>query len=238
MLDSPGIKELEQKVRELEEIIQAQKQKEAGLLEEISKRNLELQYYDTLMQNTEDFILICDREGKALAYNKSFKSIMEMILKKEVKPGIQPYMAGPPEAIKVWSNLREKVLKGEKFKTDSAAKTDKGDSYFETIFCPVRKGEEVTGFIEITRNTTEYKLAEVALKESNAFSISLLDNSPNAMLVINPDSSIRYANPFFEKLTGYLSSEIIGQKMPYPWWGDDPDSDTIEGKKKTITYRG
>jgi PAS domain S-box-containing protein len=233
-MNQPGIKELEQKVKELEDIIQAQKNREAELLDEINQRNQELQYYDTLMQNTEDFILICDREGKALAYNNSFKNVMETLLKKEIKPGMQPYTAGTPEVIKRWETLREKVLNGEKFKAESAAKTDKGDSYFETIFCPVKKGEEVTGFIEITRNITEYKLAEVALKESYAFNTSLLDHSPNAILVINPDTSIRYANPFFEKLTGYLSSEIIGQKMPYPWWGDDPDSDTIEGKKKQL----
>jgi PAS domain S-box-containing protein len=128
--------------------------------------------------------------------------------------------------------LREKVLKGEKLKTESSAVTDTGDSFFETIFCPVKNGDEITGFIEITRNITGYKKTEAALRESNEFNASLLYNSPNAIMVLNPDTSIRYVNPYFEKMTGYSSSEIIGCKIPYPWWVDDPAYGTLEEKKR------
>jgi len=38
------------------------------------------------------------------------------------------------------------------------------------------------------------------------------------MSVINPDTSIRYVNPAFEKLTGFDLAEIAGKKAPYPWW--------------------
>jgi PAS domain S-box-containing protein len=65
---------------------------------------------------------------------------------------------------------------------------------------------------------TERKKAEEALKESEAFNSSLLDNAPNPILVVNPDSSIRYANPALLKLTGFNRDEIIGKKFPYPWW--------------------
>jgi PAS domain S-box-containing protein len=235
MAKMPELKELEHKIKELEQIVQAQKQKEVELLDEVNRRNQALQYYDTLMKDTEDFILICDREGKALAYNNSFKNKMESISNIEIKPGIQPYkLIGHPELIKYWDSLHEKVRKGVKFKAESMTNTDNMESYYETIFCPIKNHNEVTGFIEITRNITDYKQAEAALKESNAFGTSILNHSPNAMLVINPDTSIRYTNPFFEKLTGYLSSEIIGRKMPYPWWADNPDSLTIEGKKKQL----
>ncbi|MBN1906710.1 MAG: PAS domain S-box protein [Deltaproteobacteria bacterium] len=224
--------ELEKRLKELENVIQAQNQKEIDLLDEISRLNQSCKHYDTLMQYTDDFILICDHEGNPLAYNNSYRDVMENLLKQDIKPDMQPYKAGPTELVKRWDMLREKVLKGEKLKEESSAVTDTGESFFETIFCPVKNGDGVTGFIEITRNITGYKKSEAAFRESNEFNTSLLDNSPNAIMVLDPDTSIRYVNPYFEKMTGYSSSEIIGHKIPYPWWVDDPAYGTLEEKKK------
>jgi len=68
---------------------------------------------------------------------------------------------------------------------------------------------------------TEYIQEEEALRDSEEFRSSLLQNSPNPIIVLNPDTSIRYVNPAFEKITGFSSSELIGKKAPYPWWTDD-----------------
>jgi PAS domain S-box-containing protein len=63
--------------------------------------------------------------------------------------------------------------------------------------------------------------AEEALRESEKFSSSLLDNSPNPIIVINPDSSVKYVNCALERLTGFSSVELIGKKAPYPWWTEE-----------------
>jgi PAS domain S-box-containing protein len=72
---------------------------------------------------------------------------------------------------------------------------------------------------------------EMRLKESEEFSLSLQNNSPNPIIVINPDSTIRYVNPALEKLTGFSSKDLIGKKAPYPWW-------TEEGQKKSAKFEG
>ena len=56
------------------------------------------------------------------------------------------------------------------------------------------------------------------LRDNEKFSSELLANAPYPTLVINPDSSIRYLNKAFEKLTGFSKKEIIARKLPYPWW--------------------
>jgi PAS domain S-box-containing protein len=78
---------------------------------------------------------------------------------------------------------------------------------------------------------TENKRAEEALRESEEFSTSLLENAPNPITVINPDTSVRYVNPAFEKLTGFSLAEIAGIEAPYPWWPEDRWQQRTSGLK-------
>ncbi|MBW1917708.1 MAG: PAS domain S-box protein [Deltaproteobacteria bacterium] len=72
--------------------------------------------------------------------------------------------------------------------------------------------------VEVSRDITARKQAEQALRESEEFRNNILINSSHPIVVINPDTSIRYVNPALERLTGFSSTELIGQKAPYPWW--------------------
>ncbi|MFC1838926.1 PAS domain S-box protein [Thermodesulfobacteriota bacterium] len=84
----------------------------------------------------------------------------------------------------------------------------------------------------VNQDITERKKAEETLRNSYSFSSSLLEHSPNAIIVFNTDTSVRYVNPSFEKITGYTSEEVLGTKVPYSWWIDDPKYGTIEQRVK------
>ena len=125
------------------------------------------------MENTEDYIVICDNKGISRAFNATYKKVGEELLNKEVKPGDKPHeSSGKPEIIKYWNSLQSRVLKGEKFAAEYH--DEKRNQYFETKFCPIREGREITGFTEITREITEHKLMENELRDSNSFNSSLL----------------------------------------------------------------
>lgn len=227
----PRDKESEQKNNNLKKLIQTLKENEVTLLKEIHELKLTQKHYDILMQNTEDYILICDGNGIPQAFNESYKRRGKELLNIEMKPGLQPHkLASDPEIAKYWDSLQSRALKGEKFSAEYSDK--KRQLYFETIFCPVKEGQKTIGFTEITRDITERKQAEKGLRESNEFSSSLLEYSPTAILVINPDTSIKYVNPLFEKLTGYTSEDVLGIKFPYPWMIDDTKYGDIEKRKK------
>jgi len=105
---------------------------------------------------------------------------------------------------------------------------------------PVRSGDNVIGILSAQSYTygrydeadlqtlqriadaiapaLERAYTEEALRESEGFSSGLLNSSPNPIIVINPDTSVRYVNLALERLTGFSSGELIGKKAPYPWW--------------------
>lgn len=222
---------MEEKIINLEEHVKRLKENGSRLLKENDELKQTKKYYDILMENTEDYFLISDKNGIPLAFNRSYKNRTEELLGIEMKPGIQAYeLSGDPEIINYWKSLQERALNGENFVAEFSDDINK--AYFETLFCPFREGDEITGFTEITRNITERKMAEKAMQESNSFSLSLLEYSPIAIIVINPDTSIRYVNPLFEKLTGYCSGDVLGMKTPYPWMVDDAKYVNIDKRQR------
>jgi len=82
----------------------------------------------------------------------------------------------------------------------------------------LKSGGKNVGIQVIQHDITERKMAEKELRQTMEFNSSLLANSPNPILVLNTDTSIKYVNPALEKLTGYSSTELIGIKPPFPWW--------------------
>ena len=78
----------------------------------------------------------------------------------------------------------------------------------------------------------EWKRADDALRESEEFSSSLLDNAGTQVVVINPDTSIRYVNRSWEELNGWRLAEVIGMKAPYPWWPEESREESMAGFKE------
>jgi PAS domain S-box-containing protein len=106
------------------------------------------------------------------------------------------------------------------------------DYFFEISAYPSEDGLSV-----FVKDITERKQAEDALRESEEFSSSLLANAPNPVLVIDKDTSVRYVNPAFEKLSGFSSKEAIGRKAPYLWWTEETLKKT-SGDLKQAMSRG
>ena len=85
----------------------------------------------------------------------------------------------------------------------------------------------------LATDITDIKLLE-SLKESEEFSSSLLDNAPYPILVAEANTAIKYVNPALEKLTGYSLSELLGKKVPYPYWTDEATKKMIENTGQAL----
>jgi len=95
-----------------------------------------------------------------------------------------------------------------------------------------------TSIENLNQEIAERKRIEEELQESQRFSSSLLQNSPNPILVIAPDTSVRYVNPALEKLTGFTLAEILGEKAPYPWWPEEQRKEIGVAIRKAMARGG
>ncbi|MBN1191516.1 MAG: PAS domain S-box protein [Dehalococcoidales bacterium] len=97
-----------------------------------------------------------------------------------------------------------------------------------TIYAVRQSDGEFHYFMVFIEDVTERKLAEEALRESEDFNSSILNNAPNPIYVIEPDTAVKYVNEAFENLTGFSEEEVVGKVVPYPWWEPEDISINLE----------
>jgi PAS domain S-box-containing protein len=139
----------------------------------------------------------------------------------------------PEEEIPRMADAFKKVLKGKTDTYETRIITRNGELLpVEVTLSPVEIDGKIICIMGMARDIAERKRAEKQLKESEEFSSSLLSNSPNPIVVINPDTSVKYVNPALEKLTGFSSAELVDRKAPYPWWTEE----TLEKTSKDLEH--
>lgn len=138
--------------------ITAEKKKE----EELRKSHKLL---NSLMANTDDYILISDRNARPILYNDAYAGIMKTVLGIEMRPGFQPHSVLPDaEQREFWEAAHRRVLSGESFRFDYPVSLSSGESvHLEVCYRPIIGENGVEGFSEITRDITNRKTYEIEL---------------------------------------------------------------------------
>jgi|GEM_PF-883971 len=133
-----------------------------------------------------------------------------------------PYPWWPDEMRAEIDEIFQKAVQGGADKAEGVGRKKTGERFWvEVTFTSIIRDGGIKYYLINWVDITERKLTEEALRESEEFSSSLLNNSPNPIIVINPDHSLEFVNPALERLTGFSSAELIGTKPPHPWWPDE-----------------
>jgi PAS domain S-box-containing protein len=193
-----------------------------------------------MFESVTDGIVVIDLNGVITEVNQrtveiqGYKSKGELFGKSALK------LVAPRDHERIAKNMRQAIKEGHIGNMEYTLLKANGTEFPAELSTSVLRdalGKPVA-HITIVRDITKRKQAQEQLRESQKFSSSLLESSPNPITVANLDTSIRYVNPAFEKLTGFTLVEIAGRKAPYPWWPEEERERILAAFKDAVEHGG
>ncbi len=192
-----------------------------GVLVDITERKAAeqatLQAFSLLeatLESTADGILVIDRAGKIVNYNQKFADMWHIppsVLEAEddalALNHVLNQLRDPDDFLSKVQELYQNPLE---FSFDELRFKD--GRIFERYSQPQKLRNTVVGRVWSFRDITDRKQAENALKESEIRYRTIFENTGTAMVIIEEDTTVGFANNEFFRLTGYSQDDIDSRK--------------------------
>jgi diguanylate cyclase (GGDEF)-like protein/PAS domain S-box-containing protein len=186
---------------------------ERKLAEDILREEKKL--FNTFMDNISDSIYFKDKEKKFIRVNR-VKAEHSGVTPREMI-GKTDFDFFPKEiAIQSFADDDHIMESGRSIidKIEKIIHLDKRKHWVSVTKVPWYDEEgRITGVIGITRDITQRKQAEEAVKKSQQEFVSLFHSSPEALIYLDEKSNILNVNPRFTELFGYTLKEIKGRNI-------------------------
>lgn len=211
---------LESSRQRLQEEIIERKQNEETVLESAARLK-------ALFNATSDSVILMDPEGKILDLNQTAavrrQKERDQLIGKNIYDFLPPEAAGPRRrAVERIINERREISNEERrlFHYDWVSE---GRHFSTRVFPVMDENGKVFQLASFSRDISERKAAEAALKESEEKYRSMLDAMDDALYICSSDFQIQYQNPAMTRrigqdAVGELCHRIIhGMDHQCPW---------------------
>jgi PAS domain S-box-containing protein len=190
------------------------------------------QLYRSLVETLPDSVAVTDVDGK-ITYVSPRTVAMFGADRPSAMVGTSVFdWIDPAEHERTCANLRN-VMDG-RHSDDNEYRLRRADgSPFvgATNAMPLYDAEgRVKGMIATTRDITERRHQEEALRRSNALFQALISASPLAIAILSPEGVVREWNPAAERISGWPAESAIGRHLPI-------DPETADAASRAILAR-
>ncbi|MGC9323454.1 MAG: PAS domain S-box protein [Desulfomonilia bacterium] len=179
--------------------------------EEIRKTNQRL---STLIQAIPDIVYFKDAQGRNLTVNKAYE-VLAGVAQRDVI-GKTDHDVLPAELARqcAMSDTEVKEARAALRFEEEMVSRDGKHLFFDTIKAPIFDDRgRFMGLVGVSRDITERKQAEDALRDSELRYRLLAENARDVIWVLNPDLTYRYVSPSVKHLRGFTADEAMNQNL-------------------------
>ena len=187
------------------EDITERKQTEAALQETRS-------FLQQIVDTSPNMIFVVDEQGKMLFANQYTATYYGATPEQLLSKSTQAIHLSQTEAQAYIDDDREVIRRRQKIIMEELNTAPNGEQHwFYTIKVPLLRPDGTVDVLGIATDITERKLAEETLQHSEKRFRALIENSWDALLLVNAENKIVYYAPSSERVTGYTSEEVLGR---------------------------
>lgn len=192
-----------------------------------------------ILEVTTDFVGIADADGRTVFLNPAGRRMLGIPATERLE-GL-PLRHYHPDA--VGRLLDEEALPTARregvWRKETALLTRDGRSIPVSQLVLAHRSDdgEVEFYSTIARDISERKRAEAELQEREEWYRSLIENVSDAITVISPEDTIRYASPSCRRVFGYEPEEMVG-RSPLELFDQNERKAVVEALRRTREIPG
>jgi PAS domain S-box-containing protein len=203
-----------------------------GIIEDITERKqaeAALQETRSFLQQIVDtspsMIFVVDGQGKVLFANQYIATYYGTTPEQFVSKSTQAVNRSQTEAQAYIDDDREVILRRQKIIREELNTAPNGEQHwFYTIKVPLFRPDGTVDVLGIATDITERKQAEQTLQHSEKRFRALIENSWDALVLVNAENKIIYYAPSNERVIGYTPEEVLGKHAREFIHPDDADA--------------
>lgn len=187
--------------------ITKQKQVEAALMQ--NERMLQ-----TIIDTEPDCIKVIDEESRLIMMNRAGLQMLQVESLEQVRGQfVCPLVA--PEHQQAFMDLTRRVFQGQPGRLEFQMTGMRGSQlWLETYAVPLRnEKDEIIALLGVTRDVTERKKAENAIRESEERFRAITMTASDAIMLMDDRGKIVNWNPAAERMFGYSAEEVAGRDL-------------------------
>jgi PAS domain S-box-containing protein len=193
-----------------------------GFPDSLSRDEL-LLFYVTVEQSP-NVVVITDRDGLVLYVNPPFSRITPYSRQEVIGKRLDDLTELPQDTIE---SIMDVFRSGGTFPVEVPGLPIAGRQlWFLTNLFPIRAAHgDVTHFVSVSVDITDWKAAEEALRHSEARFRSMFENAPLGMTFTGTDQRFHAVNDAFCRMLGYSREELVGRSFTDITHPDDIEAD-------------
>lgn len=164
-----------------------------------------------LLNNTNEGFLLVNTELDVVTFNHSAHLLFQRFYGVPLKRGLPLMMFEEKEQFDFVETLMQEALNGKQQERQIRKSIEGKDFIFSVNYKPVLKDDSVKGIILTYRNITKKVLAEEKLIANERYFRALIENSADAIVIINKEEKVTDISSSAHRILGYEISDLIGK---------------------------